>query len=227
MNYERWARELQQDVFRFWQENHSDWEHGFKVFYGPVTASAEVLIVGEQPGGKASSFPPDRERFESGDFSLPDSHEYISTDWRIAEEMRYLFGENSSPLEESVKTNVNFFRAPDRDYWKAKLSTDRREEIEGFCSDRVNEIITKVEPSLIVAEGIGTWDSLKRHLDLSSGQSIKRGRERLVVRSEGSSPKVIGLMHPSGARISSSDKDRMKAHLLQTLDDHTSYNVLR
>ncbi|AKH98607.1 hypothetical protein [Halanaeroarchaeum sulfurireducens] len=227
MNCDRWGRKLQQEVFRFWKENHSDWEHGFKVFYGPVTTSAEILIIGEQPGGKAASFQPYRERFESGDFALPETHEYISTDWRIAEEMRYLFGGNTSPLEESVKTNVNFFRAPDRDYWKAKLSKERREEMERFCSSRVMDIIDKVEPSVIIAEGIGTWDKIKRLLNLTNGQPIKRGRERLVVRSESSSPKIIGLMHPSGARISSSDKDRMKTHLLDTLAEHTSYTIIQ
>lgn len=226
MNWDRWSRELQQDVFQFWQKNHSDWEHGFKVFYGPVTESAEILIIGEQPGGKTSSFQPCREQFESGDFSLPETHEYISTNWRIAKEMRYLFDERTSALEESVKTNINFFRAPDRDYWEAKLSKDRREKIEKFCSNRVHEIIKKVDPSVIIAEGIRTWDKLKHLLDLTNGQTTKRGRERLVVRSEGNSPKVIGLMHPSGARISSADKDRMKNHLLETITDHTSYDIL-
>lgn len=225
MNLDKWARDIQREVFQYWKENHSDWEHGIKVFYGPVNETAELLIVGYQPGGDASSFPPARERFESGDFSLPETHEYLSTDWPIAKEMRTLFGPNEGLLGESVKTNINFFRAPDIDYWEAHLDKERRDEMQAFCNDCIEEIFEEIEPSVIIAEGIRTWDELQYLLDLETENCAKRGRSRLVCTSEGSNPKVIGFMHPSGARISNEDKNRIQDELLGTLETHTSYKL--
>lgn len=222
---DRWAEQMQQEVYEYWNENHGEWDHGVKIFYGPVDESSEILILGYQPGGKASSFPPDQERFEAGDFSVPDEHEYVYTDWDIAREMRSLFGENRELLAQSVKSNVNFFRAPDMDYWKYKFPKGKRSEAESYCLNHIDTMIDRLNPSVIICEGISTWDNLKNHRQFTSENCEYRGQSRLVCTSQDCEPKVIGLMHPSGARISREDKQRIRENLLNTLENHTSYQV--
>lgn len=223
---ESWAENLTYEVYDHWRTEHTDWEYGVKVFYGPITNPSDVLILGFQPGGKKSSFPPDQEKFEAGDFSLPEEHEYIATDWPIAIEMRNLFEDNQSLLERCVKTNIIFFRAPDIDRWE-RLSKQRRESMKGFSFAKIEEIVEKINPSVIVAEGIRTWDELTGVLDFNSKDCLHRGRERLVCTSDGDEPKVVGIMHPSGARISNEDKNRIRSQLLDVLANYSTHRITR
>lgn len=225
MESNQWAQDLQQEVYQYWKENANDWNHGFRVFYGPVHDSAEILILGYQPGGGPSSFIDKRADFEDGDFSLPETHDYISEDWPLAREMRDLFGEYDEVLAESVKTNVIFFRAPNIDYWKSNLSKDRRDELRRYCFAKVQEIVERIGPSVIIAEGIMTWDELKSVFDLTSEVRLSRGRERLFCMSQEARPKFVGIMHPSGARISLEDKRRIRTELFDVINSRTSYSL--
>lgn len=110
---EGWAESFQEEVFRYWK-----W--GFRVFYGPVFPNPDLLILGFQPGGGPEDFLEHHlDRYERGDFSVPQEHEYLIENYRIARQMRdKVLNGNKNILENSIKSNIIFFRAPDISRWE-------------------------------------------------------------------------------------------------------------
>ncbi|MFA9503762.1 hypothetical protein ACERIM_13430 [Natrinema sp. H-ect1] len=219
MSHEEWAAEVQRDVWEYWDQEHDDWPYGVKTFYSPVHAETDLLILGFQPGGDGKSSEHD------GDFSTPDTHHYVNSDWDLAEEMQKLFSEHEEVLNNSVASNVIFFRSPDIDKWDA-LPSDRRLAIEKFCWNHIEELIYRVDPNVILTVGIRTFDKVIDRLDLESKVLEKRGRERLVVSSAESSPQIVGTMHLTGAQIASEDRTRLykrTRELLQENVDNLSF----
>jgi hypothetical protein len=225
MSAEEWVWDAQEDVYDYWKSEHSDWEYGVKMFSSPVRESADILILGYQPGGGVDAFDYYHDTYEEGNFSLPDKHRYLTADWKLARKMRDLFGENTELLADSVKSNIIYFRAPDIATWE-RLEEKRRNEIEQFCFGYVQELVEQVNPSVILAEGISTWDELRSLLSINTGTQIKRGNHRLVCVSETDDPKVIGIMHPSGAHISREDWERLKRQTLSVLDEQLDENIV-
>jgi len=218
MNYDEWAEAVQQDVYENWKENHEDWEHGVKIFYSPVHDETDLLILGFQPGGDASSFQGLREQFENNDFSTPENHHYVDRGWSLAEEMRVLFDGYEQILSDSVASNVVFFRSPDTSEWDT-LPYDRRTSMENFCWNYVEELINRVDPSAVLAIGIRTFDEVTGRLGTDTEVLEKRGQDRLVASSTGSTPRVVGTMHLTGARIANEDRKRLHQETRKLLEE--------
>lgn len=216
-----WAEQTQKEVYQYWKSNHEDWVNGFQVFYGPVKEDAEILILGFQPGGSESSFENDYQRFEDGDFSIPDNHHYLNPNFPLAREMKKILGNSDDVIQNSVKSNVNFFRAPGQDEW-SNLPDQRRQEMENFCKDHVLELEEKINPKLIIAEGMATWDRIQELFEIADGDCSYRGKERLICVSEENNRAHLGLMHPSGARIRDKDRNRMRDRVGEILDEYTT-----
>lgn len=84
-----------------------------------------------------------------------------------------------------------------------------RQDLESFCEGHVIKIIQKLEPRIILAEGIGTYRSLKDllrtqgiSLDESHGILHKVNRRVVYARTENSRLMLLGILHLSGARPS-------------------------
>lgn len=219
MSVEEWAESLEEDVFNYWKQNHKDWKGGFRVFYGPVSAEPELLILGYQPGGDPEDFKRDHlDRLSNGDFSPPERHEYLTSDYTIARRMRRkVFKGDNEILSRSVKSNVIFFRAKNMDRWK-RVPNEKRRDMENFSLQKVEEMIETLNPKSILVEGMATWDLLKSRFDFEDECRVRRSNARLLCVSEGQDPIFTGIIHPS-TRVSDENWARVRSELLPLLED--------
>lgn len=198
-----WAENVRKEVFEFWKGKYNHWEPGFQVWYGPVDSDKTVLIIGIQPGGDEDSFENKRTRFEEGDFSLPEEHDYLTPDFDLARDTTKAVPKEI--IEQSVKTNLNFFRAPEESDWEEGLDEKSRTEMEEFSFKKVEELIQRLEPDLIITEGTASvYDKLKSELNFSTDMEreheVGDDKERVVCVGQLEDLTVIGLKHPSSGR---------------------------
>lgn len=208
----QWAKTLTSDVDKIWSE-HSFLKDGFAVFYSPVVPNPELLIVGFNPGGDSSSF--DRARANQ----IPEQHEYLCESYAIAKKMRALFEsiEELPVLERSVKTNLLFFRSPSIAHWN-KVDPQYRSKLETFCASKIKEMAAVLRPRFILAEGIKTYTHLRTLLELQSEEKVTKSKNRtLFVSTENSSIHLLGIIHPTGARISHAEWDQIRTELKKCL----------
>jgi hypothetical protein len=217
MSVEKWAESLEEDVFNYWKQNHRDWKGGFRVFYGPVFAEPELLILGYQPGGDPEDFERDHlDRLSNGDFSPPERHEYLTSDYTIARRMRRkVLKDHNELLAESVKSNAIFFRAKDIDRWKG-IPGSKRRDMEEFSLDKVEEMVERLNPKSVLVEGMATWDLLRSHLGFDDECKVRRTNARLLCVSKNKDPIFTGIIHPS-TRVSDENWARVRSELLPLL----------
>lgn len=198
-----WAENLRKEVFEYWQSNYSHWDPGFQVWYGTVDSAKDVLILGIHGGGE-SAFNNHRTRFEAGDFSLDSEHHHLTPNYDLAKATRKVVPRDL--IERSVKPNLNFFRAPNQSEWTNGLPEETRREIEAYCFDKIEEIVDRIKPKLVITEGTASvFDKLRSAWDLSTVSVIKHQvgdtlKERLVTVSENEDIGMTGLKHPSSGR---------------------------
>lgn len=221
---EEWSENLRREVFEYWKSNYSHWNPGFQVWYGPVDSSKDTLILGIQPGGDESAFERPLRRFEAGDFSLDTEHHYLASNFDLANATRKVVPREI--IERSVKTNINFFRAPSQTIWKNGLPEESRNEIEKFCFSKVSETMKRIDPELVITEGTASvFDQLKSAWDLSTdcqlNHEISDNRtERLVCVSRNAEFDVVGLKHPSSGRgLGSKEYERMRKTVVKVANE--------
>jgi hypothetical protein len=213
-----WAIGLQKEVYTLWDtEYRGELDAGFQVWYGPVDNSKQILILGLQPGGGPDSFQEKLDQCEQNEFSLPATHEYLDPqyDWDLQRDTK-----NAVPtdvIENSVKTNITFFRAPRQDDWATILDAETREKLDSFCVENVLELINRAEFDLIITEGTSSvYDTLTSELAVTTDETRTHevgdeNEERLVCVGRTDEFSVIGLTHPSSGRgVGSEDYEEMR-----------------
>ena len=148
----------------------------------------------------------------------PTTNDFATNDWDLAGEMQELFDGDQTILEESVGANIIFFRTPDTDEW-GTLPSERRSEMKEFSLEYIDELINRVDPSVILTIGLGTFDTVASRLDQDRETIASRETSRLVTRSSGDGPTILGALHLTGARISNSDQEKTYQHLKQELSE--------
>lgn len=218
MTLNQWAESLQEEVYEWWKENHSDYERGFRVFGSPVVPNPEILFLGFQPGGGKSDFNEyELKKFKNGDFTLPTTHEYISQPYPQAKTMgQAVFEDNTEFLENTIKSNVIFFRAEGTDDWKT-VSKERRKQLQQYSLSKVDQIVDKVEPNTIFAEGIDTWNILKSRYDFTGECIARTDDHRVAFIAEESQPRFAGMVHPSYRGSTDEDWKIVRNELLPRL----------
>lgn len=193
----QWARDLQREVFEFWKTNHQDHEQGVKIFYSPVNKNPNTLFLGFNPGG--SSFN-DFDKFHSGDFSLPDKHEYLHSNYTLAQRIRKkIFPDNHSLIQDSVALNYIYFRTKKTSEWDA-IPDEKKKDIKSFCQRKTQEVIDILDPNNIAVFGMRTWDEIKQLYDFKTAETHYRHEQdnvRLVCISDRDEPQFVGFYHPS------------------------------
>ena len=203
MDVQAWARTLTHDVRSKWEDlrkQSSAFEAGYAVFYSPVKLKPELMIIGYNPGGGVADF--DLEK----SMEVPRTHDYLAG-YRLAKKMRSLFDEIGKPdlLTSSVKMNLIFFRSASAAEW-SQIAPGVREDAESFCFGKVTETIETLQPKRILAEGIKTYSHLRRLLSMSGQEESILSNGRSLVRTCSSSKvELIGIIHPTGSRISRDD----------------------
>lgn len=191
-----WVENLYKVTFEQWRKYDSN-PSGYAIFYSPVVPKPDIMILGYNPGGASDSF-------NANEVKVPSEHDYIKGDYKLAQKMKIVFEELKPEisLENTLKLNLIFFRSK-------RASDFVNKELINFCKEKVEEIIQKIEPKVIIAEGFKTFDTL---LEIMKGKESQRdfeenNQKRIVRLGEISKHiRVIGLIHPSGARGVSNER---------------------
>ena len=227
--YTEWGEEVQRKMFQIWEKNlGEEYGEGFEVFTSPVVKDASVIFIGTKPGSRKQSdeqyHPLMRNKFLKGDFSTPDSHDYVNdgADYPVAKAIRnQLFVNREKHLADSVETNYYFIRTK-REQGHSELKSEMGDvwsEYKKFCKDTIEELINKTDPDLIVAFSLGTYDKLvddRRYetVDIDTHmRPIESDRNlRLIEESLIDGRQLIGLCHPTYWGEEDKQKVRELAH---------------
>ena len=201
------------EVAKFWlakSGTYNTWKLGYSILYSPPRRCPVLLTVGENPGASEGQlFSPEEEA------KWPSSNLYYDASWSLARKLQNLFGTIGAldQLKDSVGLNVNFFRSRPSSAklaglkWRDNPSAVRR-ELEEFSRCKVLELIRLMRPHVITTLGMKAFDSLVP----TSGEVLERRKNsRLCVRGYIDSIPVIGIIHPTGSRVSDTDWDRSHA----------------
>jgi hypothetical protein len=215
-----WAEELLKDVCEKWETTEYKYafkDFGFRVFYSPVHLSPELMVIGYNPGKDDKPFSKEE------DCQIPEVHEYLYHNSRIAKKMKYLFEsiEREDWLADSVKLNLVFFGSENDAQWEA-MDRDLRDELEIFCFKKVSDIIGTLKPRYIVTEGLKVFDILINSVLMGCSKpevKIGVGGRKIYARSRYGYTQIIGLVHLTKDRISYPDWNSIKKYLKADLKD--------
>lgn len=197
MSVQNWGEEIQEEVYDYWRENHPNHEEGFKIFYSPIRENPDLLVAGINPAGKPEHFKPDLERFERGDFSLPEDHEYLEADYPYASDIRRVFDGHLDLLDGSVALNVFPFRTGE-DVWNNP--SGEQAEMKEFGLSVFNRVVDRVCPKLVLICGINAFRDVIGTRELKSDGLIYRPNQPnapILLTARSRNVRYCGLYHPS------------------------------
>ena len=197
-----WAQACVADTASLWRSlkgQYPFWRAGFSVFYSPVDGTAEVVIVGANPGGGAAAFE------EAVASRLPAVHDYyVEPDYKMARQMKDLFSRagREDLLQRSIKLNLNFFRSRNTAEWMTAPPAVR-EKVESHCRGWVVQLVERIRPPVLLCEGMATYDKLHALCGAKpSSVLIRTPTARAYVRSTTAWGLLLGIIHPTGGRPS-------------------------
>ena len=201
------CRAIYQETKAFYSEIASDCSNlGFKILYGPPLIKPPILFIGYQPGGAEEDCA--RTVANGAHEGWPSKLEYTVNNGQLDRNMCAMF--DTSRLVKCVGLNAIFIRSPNVQRYRKTVPRSTREKIEAFCLPRVRQIVAMIEPQCIVAIGLGTLDLFctpTADLFNPKGRPLTR-----VGQIEGH--KAIAVLHLSGARISTVDRNRIRDRVL-------------
>lgn len=220
MDIQEWAEDLVTEVYEKWEASRDKYhfsEYGFRVFYSPVVPNPDLMIIGYNPNSDDKPF------HREEDSLLPEFHEYLYHESKIARKMKYLLEgiERYDWLENSVKLNLLFFKSDDVAQWET-MDAELRNDLETFCFKKVNDIIDTLTPRYIVTEGFNVFDMLTTSVLMGCTKpEIKFGYtgRKIYARSSYGHAQIIGLVHLAKDRISYPEWNSVKDYLKADLKD--------
>ncbi len=178
---------------------------GYEVLFGPPLRDAELFIVGFQPGGAPGLGdliqPADR------DPPWPSRCAYAEQDWRLARELRSIFGQTL--LEHSTGSNRQFFRAASDSvyrYWPLDL----RAETQTFSLRHLTAIIEALQPKRILSIGKTAHWALDSTAEVTDRD--ERGTFLLGAGHVGTIP-VLSCAHLTGRRLTTQSREKVQRAL--------------
>jgi len=231
----QWAEDLHKEVCEYWDKHfrQSGQKLGFQVFFSPVTRSP-ILILGKNPGGNDPEvFEKTKQRCEQQDFEPPTKHDYLNNPPDIGKKTVRVLSEDV--VENSVKTNINFFRSKNTDDLQDILKAGDNvtpSDVRKQCDKWWKSFYYNVAPELIVCEGTKTvFDRVTSQLDVEFDKmdSVKDSGNtnyRVFCLAESEEVAVIGYTHPTGAGKTSTVFDRnestIREHCQSVLEDQVN-----
>jgi len=163
---------------------------GYAIFYSRPKINPTIALIGYNPGGNEKDFD------EQNCTNLPTENEYLIPTYPLARKVNKIFTEGDLmwALEDCVKFNLIFFRS------KEATDINNKQMIE-FCEQKVVEILDKIKPKYIIAEGFITFERLKELLKAKEGIDREdiNNRDIIIGKTNNNIP-LIGITHPSGTR---------------------------
>jgi hypothetical protein len=182
-----WLRETYNETRKMW-ESHGKDENGYAIFYSPAFENPEIMIIGYNPGGDKTSVNRDVMA------EPPLTNEYINANYKLAKNIRKVFeyADLKNELKNTVKLNLIFFRSK-------KASGIKDPEIINFCYDKVKFILEKLNPKILLIEGLGTYKIILNLLGIKQSTKTDIILKGVIKFTNANDLKVIGLKHPSGS----------------------------
>ena len=115
-------------------------------------------------------------------------------------------------MEDCVAGYRNFFRSPNVEAWKDNIPKKIRKQAEQFSLDKIKNIISMVEPKLILTLGTPSFKKLCDHEDQSSTINRPWGSKTIDLIRRGSFDDipVMGIPHLSGAQLENIHREEIK-----------------
>ena len=183
-----WITDLYKETNEMRRQNGKD-PKGYAIFYSPVVINPKIVLIGYNPGGDESSF-------DEKNINIPAEHEYISSDYKMARNVKKIFeaADLKDELSKSVKFNLIFFRT--------KLAKDiNNKMLIRFSEQKALDVLERLQPENIIAEGFKTYERLKKLLPADNEEIIRYKERAILIRSMTSNRRnLVGMKHPSGAR---------------------------
>jgi hypothetical protein len=178
---------------------------GFQILYGPPHVAAPILFLGYQPGRGTRTV--QEERDYGSEDRWPPICEYATERWPLATCLQTIFGVDL--LKRCVGLNAIFIRSTSVANYEKTFNPSTRRKIKDFCRARVVEIIKAVSPNNIVAVGFRTLE-----LFGPTTPELKSPKGRVLTKTgQIANRKATAVIHLTGARISTPDRDALRAHL--------------
>lgn len=181
---------------------------GMAVFYSPIIYKPKILFIGDNPGGGAGIV--HREP--------PEQNYYLTENYELAMFMRrriFNTDELSSLLSNSVITNRVFFQSRNTSVLKR---TGKWREMEHWCLPYIKRIIEEIDPEIILAESITSFNRLIYDLKGRFGDILIRDKGRGLMRSGKIGDKlIIGIKHPTGVQRISYEKWKLVSEKLSEI----------
>lgn len=212
------------DVQKYWECKRSLLRTGdlkFGIFYSPVQYRPKLMIIGANPG-----FDSDDDTKDAPSVNLFfDASGRNPKEWKITPKLRTLFtvANKEETLRSSVVVNLLFFKSrclgkhdKTRQGWRDNPDAGLCREIEAYCRGRVEDIVNKVDPVRILALGLGTWEKVvNKQMEVAS--TLSGSRRRIAVSGTAFEREALGMIHPTGARISKAEFGQLGAVLREFL----------
>jgi hypothetical protein len=180
-------------------------DYKYRLLYGPAFARPPILWIGFQPGGC---------KHNRRDLVLPVSGvcDFAVAPRTLAKRMRWTFPVKL--LARCVAVNAIFIRSPNITRYKRTLSPALRGSIFSFCRARIEGLIWRLDPRLVVVYGLATLDLF----DKAPG-SVRPGKngKDLIRCGKIGDRRVLGVRHLSGCRLSKSDRNLITSYILSVI----------
>jgi len=186
------------DMYKAAIAKHKEYglKDGMAIFYSPVMYKPKILFIGDNPGSGSGTIHK----------APPKISEYAQEYYLLAKMMRRIFStpELTNILTKGVITNRVFFQSENISSFK-KLGIWN--DMQKWCFTHIETIIEKIEPEIIFAESIGTYEALIKGLKGEFGEILVPDGGRGLLRSGKIGDKLIlGIKHPTGIQRVSYDK---------------------
>lgn len=204
------CKALYERTYALWrglEGQYPTWECRYSILYGPPITKPELMIIGSNPGFNASDL------YDEEVLTWPGKNEYLAKDWPLAVRLRSLFESAGIPdaLAQSVRTNRLFFKSkslgrhPTRLGWQDNPASIRQ-DLEAYCSAECEKLMAILRPRCVLALGLGVFDQV---VDVSESQIKGTGGRRIAASGFASGIPVLGIIHPTGARVSNLEWQRV------------------
>jgi hypothetical protein len=203
------CKAIYRETQAFYDEVSPPTAFGFKILYGPPIAKPAILFIGYQPGGADADNK--REQLRGVHERWPAISEYVSNDWprtpNVATRLQEIL--SIEFLGGCVGMNAIFFRAPSKAAYDEIYPSHFRARIQTFCVSKTLKIVQTLNPERVVIMGLGTmalFGKSQPDLTNASGRVLTKTGKVGDYRS-------LGIMHLTGARIATADRNRIAERL--------------
>lgn len=141
---------------------------GTQIYFSPIQTNPEIMFLGINPG---PGYYKHNDKTPVYRLEPTERIEYLTEEYNLADDWKYVFGEKNlnyiSGLENAFKTNCFYFATDDSKSLEKLIRVSAKHlknEIAEKSKDWTTRMIKLVSPKILICEGFGAFDYLKRFM---------------------------------------------------------------